>query len=244
MRFSTIQKSTGEMTNTQRSRLFSAAFWKSVFKYFGGGGPARGQVIADRDSLETFIRTRAAHVAQTALYGYLRTRAGTRFPELFTNDGFSRSINIAKWHVWLACLSDLAIYAGGLLRGATHAPAPAVRHLMQEIIDGVLRETGTPVDSGMEYGSHADRVRSRIALCEWTGYANDDAAFSESPAALVHWAPVADNLKELDEEIVRNSIRFRWHEVRRELRGSLDAAAVLASGDVAAATGETSTDRE
>ena len=35
----------------------------------------------------------------------------------------------------------------------------------------------------------------------------------------------------LDEEIVRNSVRFKWQEIRRELRAKLDADAVLARGD-------------
>ena len=212
------------MSIPQFSRLFSSAFWKSIF-----GRSKRNPPIVDRDGLETFIRTRAAHVAQTALYGYLRTRAGTRYPELFSNDKVLASINVAKWHVWLACLSDLAVYSGGVMRRASHAPPQVVGQLMQGIVDAVLRETGVPADAGSEFMPHADRVRARLALIEWNATADDEAPFTESPAALVKWAPIADNLKELDEDIVRNSVRFRWHEVRRELRGSLDAAAVLAA---------------
>jgi hypothetical protein len=36
-----------------------------------------------------------------------------------------------------------------------------------------------------------------------------------------------DELKELDEEIVRNSVRFRWQEVRSEIARHLDAQAVV-----------------
>ena len=45
--------------------------------------------------------------------------------------------------------------------------------------------------------------------------------------ALVRWAPIMPELKELDAEIVMNSVRFRWQEVRRELRSTLDAAKLL-----------------
>ena len=38
-----------------------------------------------------------------------------------------------------------------------------------------------------------------------------------------------EDLKALDEEIVRNSIRYRWLEIRRELHRNLDAAGVLAT---------------
>jgi hypothetical protein len=36
-----------------------------------------------------------------------------------------------------------------------------------------------------------------------------------------------DELKELDEEIVRNSVRFRWQEVRRDFSRHLDSQSML-----------------
>jgi hypothetical protein len=35
-------------------------------------------------------------VVQTALYGYLRTRTGSLYPELFSNDAFMISVNNAN----------------------------------------------------------------------------------------------------------------------------------------------------
>lgn len=189
----------------------------------------RAEPIRDIVTLRVFLQTRASHVAQMTLYGYLRTRAGTRFPELFDNDAFIVSMNIAKWHVWLACLSDLAVYAGSVLRRKSGLPAGEVGALMQRIVAELLKETGTPAESGPEFAAHAQRVQARLALCDWAVPDNDEAAFVESPTALVYWAPIVDDLKALDADIVRNSIRFRWHEVRRELSHNLDPAAVLAS---------------
>ncbi|MGH8663823.1 MAG: hypothetical protein ACREUX_06110, partial [Burkholderiales bacterium] len=175
----------------------------------------------------TFVQTRANRVAQMTLYGYLRTRAGTRFPELFDNDDFVVSINIAKWHVWLACLSDLALHVGGMLQCA--ACAEAARRLVLDLVEQILRETGTPADAGPEFEAHAARVRSRLRLAALPGADDNGVAFAESPDAVVYWAPIADGLKELDAEIVRNSVLFHWHEVRRELSRNLDPAAVLSS---------------
>jgi len=185
--------------------------------------------IRDAAALRNFLQTRASHVAQMTLYGYLRTRAGTRFPELFDNDAFVVSMNIAKWHVWLACLSDLTVHAGCVLRSSNVATADAVGAVMRRLLDGILLDTGTPADAGPEYGPHAQRVRARIALCDWRAPAQEDAAFVESPAAVVFWAPIVDDLKAIDEQILRNSVRYRWHEVRRDLGHNLDPAAVMAS---------------
>jgi hypothetical protein len=224
-------------------RLFSASFWKSLPGHLGAGRSSRDRPVADVEGLAYFLRTRASHVAQTSLYGYLRTRAGTRFPELFSDDAFVDSINIAKWHVWLACVSDLAIYAGGMMRRQVLAQGAGVAPLMAGVVNSVLQETGVPAEAGKDFESHASHVRARVAMCDWGAVSDDETAFSQSPAALVQWAPIVDELKQLDEEIVINSVRFRWQEVRRDLRRLLDAQAVLASAAPVAARENLMADR-
>ncbi len=206
--------------------------------YLGGDSARRrAERIDTIASLQNFLETRASHVTQTSLYGYLRTRAGSRYPQLFANDDFAKVMNAAKWNIWLACVSDLAVYAGSLLaqRGA-HAAGDTTR-VMSMVIDNIF-ESGTPPEADREYPALADRVRERVCACPWHDVPDNDAAFSESPDALVRWAPIVDELKELDAEIVRNSVRFRWQEVRQELRKSLDAGAVLKSGLDAALSGD------
>ena len=70
--------------------------------------------IESIDSLAEFIQTRSAYVAQTSLYGYLKTRMGTRFRQVFEDDTFLPSINRAKWRTYGACLSDLTVFAAAL----------------------------------------------------------------------------------------------------------------------------------
>jgi hypothetical protein len=209
----------------------------AVLRRVFGRGRCR-EPIRDAAALRRFLQTRASFVAQMTLYGYLRTRAGARFPELFDDDEFIASTNIARWHIWLACLSDLAIYAGAMVRHNSGAADADIGRLMQQIVEEILAENGTPAEAGPEFAGHADRMRTRIALCNWSAHTDGAAAFVESPTALVHWAPIVDELKALDEEIVRNSVRFRWHEIRRHLRQTLDAAAVIAAADLGERAGE------
>jgi len=196
-------------------------------EYFNIGRWRMQEAVTDGEALKTFLNTRASYVGQYSLYSYLRTRAGTRYPELFDDDVFVVSINIAKWHVWLACLSDLAVYAGGLLCQQAGADSDTVSKLMTQLVDEILDETGIPEEAGNEFAAHAGEVRKRIANCNWANVTDDEGPFTASPDALIKWAPVVEDLKELDEEIVRNSIRFRWQKVRRDLREALDSAAVL-----------------
>ena len=198
--------------------------------YLGAGGSGRKRTVADEAALQQFLDTRASHVAQTTLYGYLRARSGTRFPMLFENDAYVVSINYAKWQMWLACLSDLTVYAGALLALRSGAPPDAVGTVMIRAVQEILDRTGTPPDSGPAYTEGAATVLERVRGCRWHGLADDEAEFTASPEALVRHAPIIQELMALDEEIVRNSVRFRWQEVRRELRTTLDAEAVLRRG--------------
>ena len=66
--------------------------------------------INSTEDLQNFVQERSAHVTQTTLYGYLKTRIGTRFPIMVEDEKFSNSINIAKWNIYVAAISDLTLY--------------------------------------------------------------------------------------------------------------------------------------
>ena len=197
--------------------------------YLGAGLAGRKRGVAGAAALQHFLDSRASLVAQTTLYGYLRTRAGMRYPVLFENDAYVVSINHAKWQMWLACLSDLSVFAGALLARQSQDDPAAAGAAVSSAVAAILERTGTPDDSGPLFARSAEAVRARLSRCEWHALDDDETTFTESPEALVRHAPIIAELMTLDEEIVRNSVRFRWQEVRRELRATLDADAVLGS---------------
>ena len=143
--------------------------------------------------------------------------------------------------MWLACLSDLSVFAGGLLAHRSRAAPEAAGAVVRRAVEDVLERLGTPGDAGPSFARSAEAVRNRLDRCDWPAlvkgedapaggdgmFAGGEAVFTESPEALVRHAPIIAELMALDAEIVRNSVRFRWQEVRRELRAALDADAVL-----------------
>lgn len=197
--------------------------------YFGKFWTQNQQEISDSQALGVFLETRASHVAQTSLYGYIRTRAGSRFPELFENDEFVTAINIAKWQLWISCLSDLTVYAGGLLscQAEKEINNGTTATIIMETARVILERTKVPEDAGEEFPQSCAAYLSRLDAVQWEDIGDNEEAFTESPEALVYWAPIVDELKALDSEIVRNSVRFRWQEVRRDLRNMLDARAIF-----------------
>jgi len=206
--------------------LFTRSYWQMVADYVGFGKNKKSEVITDKESLAAFLNTRSSHVAQTSLYGYLRTRAGTRFPEMFENPDILMSINIAKWHIWLACVSDLSIFAGQTIHQSGKIEAPVIQDLVPAALRQVLDDIGDPEEAGEDFAAAREKIIQRIATCDWQIVRDDETVFSQSPEALFYWSPIADELKERDETIVRNSIRFRWIDVRRSLRKLLDCDAL------------------
>ena len=70
----------------------------------------RFKSINSKEDLQNFIQERSAHVTQTTLYGYLKTRIGTRYTLMLEDEKFAESINIAKWNIYVAAISDLTFY--------------------------------------------------------------------------------------------------------------------------------------
>lgn len=202
--------------------------WKTLADYTGLGGGRSDRPITNPETLAAFLKSRASHVAQTSLYGYLKTRAGTRFPEMFENPGLMLAMNMAKWQIWLACLSDLTVYVGGLIRHRTHLENEQVSQLLGMVVDSILDETGLPEDAPEEFPDTVERLKTRVANIDYSTVSDDEFAFSESPEALFRWAPIADELKKRDRVIVRNSVRFRWQEIRRSARKLLAAEKLVA----------------
>ena len=66
--------------------------------------------INSKEDLQKFIQQRSAHVTQNTLYGYLKTRMGHKFTIMVDDEVFSKSINIAKWNIYMAALTDCTLY--------------------------------------------------------------------------------------------------------------------------------------
>ncbi|MEM7071866.1 MAG: hypothetical protein AAF403_08950, partial [Pseudomonadota bacterium] len=65
--------------------------------------------------LQDFTQTRASYIAQTSLYGYLKTRMGTNYRTLFEDDVFSSSIRLSAAKIFTVALSDLCLFSGATI---------------------------------------------------------------------------------------------------------------------------------
>ncbi len=189
--------------------------------------------------LSRFVSTRAAFIAQKTLYGYLKTRMGTRYPSMFEDDVFVQSINIAKLNVFAACLSDLAIFTvKRALRDAGSEEGvedEQRRQVALQCFEAGLADNAEEASraEGFSLSEAIAAFERRLAFWDWHDGPSGPDIFAESPTALVRWAPIAPELKKFDEEIVRNSVRFAWREVRSQFEKRIDGAAVSAQARAA-----------
>lgn len=179
------------------------------------------QPIRDKAGLVDFLHTRSAYVAQTALFGYLKTRMGTQHREIFQDPDFAEPLALAQRKVFLDCLSDLTIFAVSLgTEGAAHADT------CRAAAGACFREAAGAGLTGADVTDAVAAFQRRLQGVNWQTAHQDENAFTQSPNGLMDAAPVIDGFKDLDREIVVNSMRFRWHDIRRQLRDRIDAQAL------------------
>ncbi len=184
--------------------------------------------IDSLSGLAHFVHTRSAYVTQTSLYGYLKTRMGTKFRDMFMDDTYVKSINLAKWRVFAASLADLTIFVTATIAKEltlTKEDSDALARALYELcVQETFAECDDPALATIVTNAFADRVNTVM----WANASMGEAAFTQSPKDLITWTPIADELKRLDELIVRNSIRFRWRDVRNQLNKRIVANSIVA----------------
>jgi hypothetical protein len=184
--------------------------------------------VVSVDELVRYVDTRSKFVGQTTLFGYIKTRAGTRYVSLYEDELFTRSANIAKWEIWLACLCDLATYSVASIGRRVGAPPGELAALAVHIVEAATKAEEIPAERPQGFGDICAAYAERAHATHWHQIEPGEGPFEGSLNALVEWAPIADELKILDEEIVRNSMRFKWKKVRDQFEKLIDAEAVLA----------------
>ncbi len=169
--------------------------------------------INSKQDLQNFVQERAAHVTQTTLYGYLKTRIGTRYVAMIQDEKFAESTNIAKWNIYVASISDLTFYVFSYLIDKKNLIQNDAEEIFYNIINNELK-------NGLDKKIHQNAMNEftiRLKNINWKKHYLDNP-FKESGLALFNWAPIADDLKNLDKEIVLNSIKLKWNLVENEFK--------------------------
>jgi hypothetical protein len=135
-------------------------------------------------------------------------------------------LRIARWHIYGAAVCDLTLFSAAQLFVHAGFSAEKARDFATDILDDILPNYPQDDIDNSQFAEMCTRGKQRAAMADWDSIATGPAAFQSSSDAVFRWAPIADELKCDDEEIVRNSIHLRWIGVRRDLKEVFQHAAI------------------
>ena len=168
--------------------------------------------IKNLDHLEEFIQTKSAWVTQVTLYNYLKTRMGTRYVLHFENDVFMGSVNLAKWNIYSVSLQDLTFFTFSYLNvNFNFREISKAKEIFNKILDDEISNK-MPLDIIETARKSFDE---RLEKINWKEY-YQDLPFNPSALSLYKWAPIAEELKTLDRQIVLNSMILKWDIIKKE----------------------------
>ena len=166
------------------------------------------------DQVKTFIQEQSAQVTQMTLYGYLKTRMGAKHVIMFEDKDFLRSINIAKWQIYGISLIDCTFFCFSFLyKEKNFLKTDQANQIFFEILN-TEKAGGMDIEA---YNNSTKEFNLRFPEVNWdTYYINNP--FENSSRALYNWAPVADELKKLDKQIVLNSMILKWNNIQKDFK--------------------------
>ena len=171
--------------------------------------------INSKQDLQKFIQQRSAHITQNTLYGYLKTRMGHKYTIMVDDDVYSKSINIAKWNIYMVALADCSFYVFSYLMNEKGLKDNDCKKIYLNIIKNE-KENGL---SDKIYEKAKKEFLQRYDKVDFKNHYLENP-FQESCSALYHWAPIADELKDLDKKIVLNSMSLKWNLIIDEFKKS------------------------
>ena len=141
---------------------------------------------------------------------------GHKFTLMVTDDEFSKSINIAKWNIYVVAISDLTFYVMSYLIDKKSLKKNNAEEIFFNILD-------TELKNGLDkkiYNQAKEKFKLKIKSIDWKNFHTQNP-FKDSGLALYNWSPISDDLKVLDKEIVLNSIKLKWNLVENEFKNMI-----------------------
>ena len=132
---------------------------------------------------------------------------------MMEDERFLKSINIAKWNIYMVALADCTFYVFSYLISEKNLKENDCKEIFLKILENEKQNGLT--DEIFESGKR--NFLKRIDTVNFSSYHLNDP-FKQSGEALYYWSPIADELKSLDKKIVLNSIHLKWRLMQDEFK--------------------------
>ena len=132
---------------------------------------------------------------------------------MFEDDVFLKSINLAKWNIYMAALTDCTFYVFSYLIDKKNLKQNDALEVFIQIIE---KEKSNGLEDKL-FEDTKIKFSQRSKEIDWEKY-HQDHPFKNSGLSLFKWSPIAENLKVFDKEIVLNSIKLKWNLVENDFK--------------------------
>ena len=183
--------------------------------------------IDEIESLRSFVSSRSSYIAQVSLYGYLKARAGTQYVSLIKDPLFASSMKTARNQIFFACLMDLTLHVLKTIHARKQQNFQNLDLFARQFFIQTLAKAPEEVFESLEREKVILEFEKHLSRHNWSGTDDSHESFSGSQSALLKWAPVVEEFKIQDEEIVSNSIHFKWLRVCQEFETLTDFENIL-----------------
>ena len=178
--------------------------------------------ICTVEALSEFLDEQSAYISQSSAYSYCRARTGFMGPKLFDEKGFSEELEVCKWTTYLAVLEDMLIFLEMQLRPDGRGDQEKLHHALCGVHQSVLNRRPPPPRLEQLWLDAGKAFALRLAQSQMAAPKTADVVANHSGRVLYDNVPIHIDLKKLDEEMLVNSLRFRFLRFAEELEGALE----------------------
>jgi hypothetical protein len=186
--------------------------------------------IHDRGALADFIDAQSAFIVQKGIYEYSRARAGHYSKVLFGEEGFTQSVERARWQAFPLGLSMVGEMVEGVLASRAGTQRREILDQVISVVLSVFDRYPVPPSIGEAGWQEARReLQHRLDLVG--GHAPKRVMDIPDPLAESYFAmmPIHEKLRGRDFDTTRNYLRVSLCNIHDELVDRIDAAAVTSA---------------
>lgn len=187
--------------------------------------PRRTPRIATAGEFADFLSRHAAFIAQKCADDYCRGKTNLGYFALSEEDAFRQAMNVCRWEGYAAMLAAVSAVAQRFLLDAGSSP----ERLEPALVGLIARDLGSrplPPHRAHGWSDVVEAIPAKLRAAR----ESPDQKLAEFvvPAAkrLFETLPIHSNHRELDEEIVINSVQFQFVAFSDRFRREVDSAAV------------------
>lgn len=179
--------------------------------------------IATIDSLEAFLDSRAAFMAQKCVFEYCRARSGVLSMKLFKEPAFIAALHHSRWTTYGLVYCDIAEMVEGVLRPHARGSPASLAEGLARIGERTFASHESSAGAPDEFWSDAvARLERRLALAQLHAPRPVREIPKTEIEAVLASLPIHPSLRGQDFELIQNHLRINLVRIYEDFIAGAD----------------------